>query len=1033
MQKNRWQKVEEIFNRAAVLPLAERREFIEDACGDDEELCREVLNLVEADSAEENFLDAPVFSLGAQLLEADEFLQKDAEFASYRIKKLLGRGGMGAVYLAEDVRLERLVALKILPPSLGENTESVLRFRQEARHASAISHQNVAHIYEFGEAGERYFLAMEYVEGKTLRQLLKENAIDVSRALEIALQIADALVATHKRGIIHRDIKPENVIINESGLVKVLDFGLAKLHAPQVSAENEKNLVSLETIPGMIIGTTAYMSPEQVRGQPLDARTDLWSFGVVLFEMLAGKRPFTGATSSDIQAAILLKDAPLIELPTKTATLVSKLLKKDLGKRCDSAVQLAKDLTDLKQSLESVEIPSIKNLSDVADNQSEKIAFLTTGKQFWKKQSLPRKGLLLACLIGFLTFSFGIFAQYFSRLYANKSPKSESFSPDSRGKLQLSTLFSTRRKPKGEIKEVNFSPDGKSIAFTLSGNDLGDIYVKQIDKGEPIKLTDGKTKNQSPLWSLDGQQIAFVSDREDKLGIWSVSASGGTPVFLASLEDIGLTCYLRKWSNDGRRIFYESCKKLFTIELASGQISEIPLPEVEMVGDFNISTDEKMLTFVAIENQKQQIFTQSLETGEVRAVLKSDNHNWTPVFFPDKQRIAYSSNQNGISQIYVTDLSGSEPSQITFGDINSSVPIISPDGMKMVYVSETDEANIFSLELKTGRETAQTSNTKMQLFPNVSPNNEAMVFQTTENSSKIYSSLLKIKTLGKESEPNQINLTGGEPQWSPQNDTFAFLKQTGIDKNIWKANINNLEEKQLTFGGIVVEGSSIAPFNLLSIPFDWSPDGKKIVYSSKQSGFYNLWTIDENGDNAQMLTNNGDNQLRFSSPLWSPNGNQIAYISRTQLEAKKAQYGISVLSNGETKNLYENDSVVRLLGWLEDGNGVFAAVEHENDADLFIVSTASKTKPVANLKEVYFHGIAMSPDGQKIAYSARRNGVNNVFVFSTSGKETQLTSNLEDTLYYSGITWSSDGANLYYSKQSGGIQISMISDSNSSE
>ena len=317
-------------------------------CRNEPELCREILLLLEADGLENSFLDEPIFSLGAKILEADELL-KDSEFASYRIKKLLGRGGMGAVYLVEDVRLERPVALKILPASLEANAESVQRFRQEARAASAISHPNVAHIYEFGEASERYFLAMEYVEGKTLREMLKENSIEFSKALDIALQITDALIATHKRHIVHRDIKPENIIIAENGLVKILDFGLAKLNSPQVSAEDEKKLASLETIPGMIIGTTAYMSPEQVRGLSLDVRTDLWSLGVLLFEMLAGKRPFVGETSSDVQAAILLKDAPLLDLPTEAGLIVGKLLKKNIGERYQSAEELLPDLQNLKK------------------------------------------------------------------------------------------------------------------------------------------------------------------------------------------------------------------------------------------------------------------------------------------------------------------------------------------------------------------------------------------------------------------------------------------------------------------------------------------------------------------------------------------------------------------------------------------------------------------------------------------------------------------------------------------------------------
>ena len=491
-----------------------------------------------------------------------------------------------------------------------------------------------------------------------------------------------------------------------------------------------------------------------------------------------------------------------------------------------------------------------------------------------------------------------------------------------------------------------------------------------------------------------------------------------------------MTCFLRKWSNDGKRIYYESCKKLYAIELASGEVSEIGLAVAEAAGGFNISRDEKMLTFIAVENKMQQIFAQSLETGEVKAVSKNEHHNWSPVFFPDNQRIAYSSDQNGISQIYVTDLNGAETSQITFGDISASFPVVSPDGSKIIYVSQMDEANIFSFDLRTNQELRQTSNTRMQLFPNISPNNTKMVFQATNNETKIYSSILKIKNLETDSEPNQISLNGGEPQWSPQNNEIAYLNQSDIDINIWKIESDGTGERQLTFDGIFDEGVRLAPFNLASIPFDWSPDGKKIVYTSRQSGICNIWTIDNEGGNPEMLTDNADGSLRLSSALWSPQGDQIAYVYRKMLEAKKSRYGVAVLSNGKSKNLIESSLPVRLLGWLPNNAEMLTASGNENNVEILKISTNAAVKPlvVANLEGVYLDGMTLSPDGQKIAYAARRNGIGNIFLFSGDGAEVRLTSNLENTLYYSGITWSPDSNGLYYSKQSGGMQISMISD-----
>ncbi len=357
MRENRWQQIEEVFNRAAVLPVAERQKFIEEVCQDDTELCREVLVLIESDGQENSFLNEPVFLLGAEILENDSLaLLKQEQFADYRLKKLLGRGGMGAVFLAEDTRLQRLVAVKVLPFSVAEKAEAVSRFRQEARAASAVAHQNIAHIYEFSQTDGRYFLAMEYVRGRTLRELIKENLIDERRALDFALQIASALQSAHKSGIVHRDIKPENIIVTEDNLVKVLDFGLAKL--TDVSEAFNK-AESLDTIPGMIIGTTAYMSPEQVRGQHLDQRTDVWSLGVVLYEMLAKIRPFRGDTPSDLQAAILRdKILPLaadVKFSREFSALIKKSLQKDRLRRLQTASDFITEAKPLHNLLAQIE------------------------------------------------------------------------------------------------------------------------------------------------------------------------------------------------------------------------------------------------------------------------------------------------------------------------------------------------------------------------------------------------------------------------------------------------------------------------------------------------------------------------------------------------------------------------------------------------------------------------------------------------------------------------------------------------------
>jgi serine/threonine protein kinase len=351
MHKNQWQRVEQIFSQAVILTSGQRYAFVNSKCDGEETIRSEVISLLEADRRSDDIFSNPIAPIISQLLAQNiTDLIEQSDFASYELKKLLGQGGSGAVFLAKDKRLKRDVAIKILP-RLSGHSATVQRFRKEALAASAVVHQNVAHVYEFDNFNGVYFLAMEYVEGKTLRELLIEsNQIDPQTIVEIVTQTALALRAAHKKHIYHRDIKPENVILTDEGLVKVLDFGLAKYGG----ASGQEIAAEFESIPGLILGTTAYMSPEQIRADEIDGKADLWSLGVIFYEMLAGKRPFVGKTTSDVQAAVLLMDAAPLALdgkPECLAKIVSRLLLKDKAQRYQNADELLEDLSDAQRKV----------------------------------------------------------------------------------------------------------------------------------------------------------------------------------------------------------------------------------------------------------------------------------------------------------------------------------------------------------------------------------------------------------------------------------------------------------------------------------------------------------------------------------------------------------------------------------------------------------------------------------------------------------------------------------------------------------
>src|SRR5882757_9995021 len=360
MTSERWQQVNDLFQLAAERAPEERTTFLQTACQGDEGLRREVESLIASYERAENFIESPAFEVVPELLTDD---RADAivgeSIAHYRIESLIGVGGMGQVYLARDERLGRKVALKFLPDRLTANNVQLSRFKSEARAASTLNHPNILTVYEIGTEGNRHFIATEFIEGMTLRAALARGRMSVHDALEIVVQVASALSAAHETGVVHRDIKPENIMIRPDGYAKVLDFGLAKL-TEHKSVSNNQDLIithTQHTYAGLLVGTPRYMSPEQARGQQADARSDIWSLGAVIYEMVGGVPAFSGATPSDCIASILKTEAlPLSRVapaaPTELQSILHNALRKERDQRYQTIAEMLADLRSLKEKLE---------------------------------------------------------------------------------------------------------------------------------------------------------------------------------------------------------------------------------------------------------------------------------------------------------------------------------------------------------------------------------------------------------------------------------------------------------------------------------------------------------------------------------------------------------------------------------------------------------------------------------------------------------------------------------------------------------
>ena len=364
MTPERWQQVEDVLQAALDRPPRERAAFLDQACLDDTELAREAGSLIDAYDEAGDFMEEPAIAQdAAAIINSADHNQIRPEIGPYKIIDRIASGGMGEIYLARDPRLDRLVALKLLPAYFVSDDARVRRFQTEARAASALNHTNILTIYEVGERDDNFFIATEYIDGPTIRERIRAGDLSLGEVLEIADQMLGGLTAAHAAGIIHRDIKPENVMQRNDGVVKILDFGIAKLLEQLPAEASSASEMRTETEIGMMLGTIGYMSPEQVRGLPVDERTDVWSCGVVLFEMLTGQRPFNGKTSVDTIVAMLERQPeplfgivqPADSLLVHLQTVVNKALRKEPDERYQSAAQMRDDLQQIKGRLEKSE------------------------------------------------------------------------------------------------------------------------------------------------------------------------------------------------------------------------------------------------------------------------------------------------------------------------------------------------------------------------------------------------------------------------------------------------------------------------------------------------------------------------------------------------------------------------------------------------------------------------------------------------------------------------------------------------------